>query len=96
MTGPRYDDPAIQDLSERVGRLEPRLREAERVNGVLLERMEWTPAKWNRELDRALEAGIRTSLNQFTLQRELAETKAALEDALHDAKRWRAIAGAPE
>lgn len=89
----------MQDLFERAGRLERKLREAERAKGeyeranqILAERMEWTPAKWNYQLDFANAAAIKESSERVKLERELAETKAALEDALHDAKRWRAIA----
>lgn len=103
MTGPMYQDGKKQELYERVGRLESKLRDAEfetrqANHGItkLIDRMGWTTAEWNHKLNYAENAACEEIAKSLKLERELAGAKVALEDALHDAKRWRAIAGAPE
>jgi len=96
MTGPMYDNERMQELAEDNGYLKSKLRAAETTAADLAVKMEWSPAMWDRELTGMKKLYEFECSARRRIQRELDETKAALEDALHDAKRWRAIAGAPE
>jgi predicted nucleic acid-binding Zn-ribbon protein len=69
-----------------------RLAEQERENAELREKLTWTPADWDAKLTAAKKKIAECYATRTALRDDNRKLAAALDEALHDAKRWRSIA----